>query len=170
MKRRAAVAAGLAALAAGGAAALWRSRRDDSNAAADIWAMHFDTPQGGRLELASLRGKPVLLNFWATWCPPCVGELPLLDTFHREQAAHSWQVVGLAVDNLAPVLAFLGKRPVSFPIGLAGMGGVELARTMGNAAGALPFTVIFDPAGAAVDRKLGVIELQDLQRWVESVR
>ena len=132
--------------------------------------MQFETPQGGRLELAGLRGRPLLLNFWATWCPPCVGELPLLDRFHLDQRARGWQVVGLAVDNRSPVLEFLGKAPVSFVIGLAGLEGVELSRTLGNSAGALPFTVVFDRAGNVVRRKLGVIQPGDLQHWVASVR
>ncbi len=134
-----------------------------------IWPLRFETPAGGQLALADLRGKPLLLNFWATWCPPCVGELPLLDRFHRAQQARGWQVVGLAVDNLGPVREFLGKRPVGFAIGLAGAEGAELSRAMGNAGGALPFSVVFDRAGQVVQRKLGVIEPDDLARWVALV-
>ena len=165
MRRRTALLAGVAA-AGGGAglgAALWRIR--STSAEPEIWPMQFDTPQGGRLTLAAFRGKPLLLNFWATWCPPCVGELPLLDRFQREKQAQGWQVVGLAVDNRDPVLDFLGKRPVGYAIGLAGMGGVELSRIMGNTTGALPFTVVFSAGGAVIERKLGVIQPADLQRW-----
>ena len=171
MKRRTALLAGVAAAAgaAGLGGALWRTRSGAAATGADIWPMRFETPRGGQLELASLRGKPLLLNFWATWCPPCVSELPLLDRFQREQHARGWQVVGLAVDNRDPVLEFLAKQPVSFAIGVAGMGGVELSRALGNAGGALPFTIVFDRAGAAVQRKLGVIQPEDLQRWIEAI-
>ena len=99
---------------------------------------------------------------------PASSELPLLDRFHRGQSADGWQVVGLAVDNRGPVQEFLAKRPVSFPIGLAGAGGVELARHLGNGAGALPFTAVFDRRGTLVQRKLGVIEPGDLQRWARA--
>ncbi len=119
--------------------------------------------------MAALRGRPLLLNFWATWCPPCVAELPLLDQFQRDQPANGWRVAGLAVDNLVPVTAFLAKRPVSFAVGLAGMDGIELARTLGNTGGALPFTVIFDRHGQLVQRKLGAIEPRDLKRWSDSM-
>ena len=62
-------------------------------------------------------------------------------------------------------MAFLAQRPVGFAIGLAGMAGVDLSRNLGNAGGALPFTVVFDRAGGLIERKLGVIEPHDLQRW-----
>lgn len=171
MNRRLALMSGAAVAAgmAGAGAAWWRSRNAVAGGGASIWPLHFETPAGDRLVLADLRGKPLLLNFWATWCPPCVSELPLLDRFHREQQAAGWQVVGLAVDNLAPVREFLGKHPVGFAIGLAGVEGVELSRTMGNAGGALPFSVVFDRAGQAVERKLGVIKPDDLTRWAATV-
>jgi thiol-disulfide isomerase/thioredoxin len=173
VKRRVALVGAVAAVAgaAGMGGALWRARSVASApAGADIWPMRFDTPQGGQLELADLKGKPLLLNFWATWCPPCVTELPLIDRFHQAQQASGWQVVGLAVDNREPVLQFLGKTPVGYPVGIAGMGGVELSRNMGNTVGALPFTLVFDRAGKVVERKLGVLTPADLDRWVAEIR
>ncbi len=168
MKRRTALVSGVAAVAAvtGVGVALWRARRDTLGSGTDIWSMRFDTPQGGALELAAWRGKPMLLNFWATWCPPCVSELPLLDHFFREQQVRGWQVVGLAIDNRESVLEFLTKRPVGFPTALAGAGGVELARTLGNTGGGLPFSVIFDRSGHAVQRKPGILRPEDLRGWV----
>jgi thiol-disulfide isomerase/thioredoxin len=177
VNRRTALMSSAAAVAAvaGVAGALWRSRHEAPSGAStergetDIWPMAFDNPYGGRLEISALRGKPLLVNFWATWCPPCVSELPLLDRFHREHAAQGWTVVGLAVDNLEPVLQFLAKRPVRFAIGLAGMGGVELSRGLGNSSGALPFSVVFSARGALIQRKLGVITTEDLTSWAASV-
>ncbi len=172
MKRRALAFAGVAAAAgaAGLGAALWRRRPDEAPAAAgDLWSQRFARPDGGELSMAGLRGRPVLLNFWATWCPPCVRELPLLDRFGREHSAAGWQVVGLAVDKPEPVRAFLERQPVGFAIGLVGADGVELSLKLGNRSGALPFSVVFDRKGRLVERKLGVIEPADLQRWVAAV-
>jgi len=156
--------AGIAAAAGAGLA--WRRDRTTAAPAAELWALRFDQPRGGQLGMAAFRGRPLLLNFWATWCPPCVSELPLLDRFFRDQPRDGWQVAGLAVDNLAPVLTFLAQHPVTFPIGLAGTDGIELARRLGNSSGALPYTAVFDRGGVLVQRKLGVIEAADLQKWV----
>ena len=168
MKRRTWTVGGMALLAAGAGAgmALWRSRRPDAREAeAALWRMRFEQPGGGELLMAGLRGRPLLLNFWATWCAPCIKEMPLLDQFHRERK--DWQVVGLAIDSLAPVREYLLRLPIGFPIGLAGGAGIELLRSFGNAHGNLPFSVVFAPNGQVLDTKLGAIEPPDLARWVQ---
>jgi thiol-disulfide isomerase/thioredoxin len=139
----------------------------------DLWSLQFDRPEGGTLALASLRGRPLLVNFWATWCPPCVKEMPLLDAFARAQAARGaagWQVIGLAVDGPTPVREFLKKTPVGFPIGLAGFGGTELARQLGNTTGGLPYTVVLGADGQVLHRKLGETNVQELQSWADAVQ
>ena len=128
--------------------------------------MQFKQPGDGELRLSEFRGRPMLLNFWATWCPPCVSEMPLLDRLHRDQPAQGLRVVGLAVDKLTPVVDFLKRRPVSFHIGLAGLEGVDLSRTLGNRTGALPFSVLFDRRGSAIDRRLGALTAEHLLSWV----
>jgi len=129
-----------------------------------FWSARFERPEGGELIAAELRGKPLLLNFWATWCAPCVKELPDLAQFKREFKSEGWQVVGLAVDTQEPVRQFLRKLPLDFPIGLAGLTGTTLARTLGNSQGGLPFSVAFNPAGELIWHKLGVTELPELRQ------
>lgn len=168
MKRRALIAGGAAAVALAGAGLAWwqlRPAPPDADAAAAFWSQSWDTPDGRTLAAAGLRGGPLLVNFWATWCPPCVEELPLLDEFFRAGRDQGWQVLGLAIDQPSAVRAFMVKRPLSFPVGLAGLGGTELARGLGNAKGGLPFSVLFDREGGLVERKLGRLLPQDLQRW-----
>ena len=158
--------AGAAAAVAGLGGALWQqSRTPEPQPEAGFWNLRFERPEGGELVTAGLRGQPFLLNFWATWCAPCVAEMPLLDKFHQAHRGRGWQVVGLAVDSPTPVRSFLAQRAVSFPIGLAGLDGVELARSLGNASGALPFSVLFDATGQAVAHKLGALHPEDLQAW-----
>ena len=122
-------------------------------------------PDGPELVMTNLRGKPLLLNFWATWCPPCIKEMPILDAFYQTKRAQGWQVVGLAVDSPTPVREFLKRVPVSFPIGLAGMEGSELSRALGNPNGSLPFTVVLNKKGELVVQKLGSIAEADLKNW-----
>jgi thiol-disulfide isomerase/thioredoxin len=153
---------------AGAGVAWWRLREAEpaADAAAQLWSLEVDTPQGGKLAMASFKGKPLLVNFWATWCPPCVEELPLLDRFSREHAAKGWQTVGLAIDQPSAVRTFLGKMPLSFPIGLAGLGGTELGKALGNLSGGLPFTVVLGSEGQVLQRRMGRVTEADLQQWV----
>lgn len=163
------VAAGAALAGAGWA--WWRFQPHAESAAAQagdaaFYAQSFETLQGAPLAAQAFRGKPLLLNFWATWCPPCIAELPLLNAFFLEHQARGWQVLGLAVDQPAAVGKFLERSPVHFPVGMAGLGGTELSRSLGNLAGGLPFTVVFGADGRVLHRKMGQIKPQDLADWV----
>ena len=110
--------AGAAALAAGLGWSAWRQRQFARDTGG-LWDMRFPRPDGSELVMASLLGQPLVLNFWATWCPPCVKEMPELDRFQRAHAAAGWQVVGLAVDGPTPVREFLARTRIGFPVGLA---------------------------------------------------
>lgn len=172
MKRRAWLAAGLACAAVAGGIGwrIWdRLGGAGSHDAADLWRMRFPRPEGGEIEMAALRGRPLLLNFWATWCPPCLQEMPDLDRLQATHAARGLQVVGLALEEAAPVRQFLAKRPVGFAIGLAGTAGVALTRQLGNDKGGLPFTAVFDRSGELRHRKLGQSHFAELDGWVREL-
>ncbi len=163
MKRRDLLVGGSALAALASVGVVGCSRGSEPPAA--FWSQSWDKPDGQPLAAADFRGRPLLLNFWATWCPPCVEELPLLDQFFQSHLAQGWQVLGLAIDQPSAVRAFLARRPLAFPIGLAGLGGTELSRELGNSNGGLPFSVLFDRAGRLVERKLGRLQSEDLERW-----
>jgi thiol-disulfide isomerase/thioredoxin len=168
MLRRTVIGAlGLAALGAGVTAAWLQMKKDAAQAvtgsAPDFWSLQWASPQGGELAMKTFAGRPLLINFWATWCPPCVEELPLINAFYQENKANGWQVLGLAVDKVAQVNAFIEKTPLAFPIGMAGFGGTELSRKLGNLTGALPFTIALDAKGNILLRKMGQVTAGELQ-------
>lgn len=167
-------AVGAAAALAGAGSAWWlhgQPGRGEGEAAAPagergLWEQRFETPAGGTLDMAKFKGRRLAVNFWATWCPPCVEEMPMLDAFFRENASKGWQLIGLAIDQPSAVRRFLERTPVAYPIGLAGLGGTDLGRALGNAAGGLPFTVVFGSDGQVAQRKLGQLKPVDLQAWL----
>jgi thiol-disulfide isomerase/thioredoxin len=153
------------ALGAGIGASWWRNRPAQDAAPAGLWAREWTSPQGQTFAMQNFRGRPLLINFWATWCPPCIEELPLIEAFYQQNKTNGWQVLGLAVDKPERVQSFLKTSPLSFAIGMAGLGGTELSRELGNLTGSLPFTVVFASDGQIAQRKLGRIVEQDLEQW-----
>ncbi len=159
--------AGAAALSGAGLAWWKGTETHDTALPAEFWQLKFDTPAGKPLDMASLKGQTLLLNFWATWCPPCIEELPLIDSFFQENSKKGWQVLGLAVDQLAAVNGFLSKAPVRFPVALAGMSGVALSKSLGNLGGGLPFTVVLGKDASVLHRKMGRVTADDLRAWAQ---
>jgi thiol-disulfide isomerase/thioredoxin len=131
-----------------------------------FWLLSFEQPDGSTLAMQGFKGQPLLLNFWATWCPPCVEELPLLESIWRQNHDKKLQILGLAVDQPSSVRRFLTQSQLSFPIGLAGLTGTELGRSLGNTMAALPFSVLFDVRGQVIAQKMGKLEPTDLTRWL----
>jgi thiol-disulfide isomerase/thioredoxin len=177
LNRRSVAALGVAALVAAAGGAALRSRRmrredeeADAPAAIDVWSLAFHDVDGNAVAMASLRGRPLLLNFWATWCVPCIVEMPILDRFARERAADRWQVLALAIDQPDPVRRFIAERTLRVPVAIAGGIGVELSRQLGNRNGGLPFTAAFDSTGKKVRGHLGAVDGKLLDSWVGDVR
>lgn len=134
----------------------------------DFWDKTFAHPNEGAppLALRQFQHQPLMLNFWATWCPPCVTELPVLNQFFLQQQPKGWQMLGIAIDKPQAVRQFLARQPVGFAVGLASTEGRDLARALGNLGGGLPFTVLLDAKGQVRQRKIGQITPQLLQDWM----
>lgn len=145
------------------------SASDEQRLADDFWLRPMQRPDGSELPLASWRGRPLLLNFWATWCPPCLREMPMLDAAAKRWSEAGLIVLGLAIDSPGPVRSYLEKTPVGFPIGMAGAFGSGLARQIGNRQGGLPYSVLSEPGGRIVQRHTGELQAADVERWARSL-
>mgnify|MGYP006191158093 CR=1 FL=1 len=125
------------------------------------------TPQ----PLAQWSGRPLLLNFWATWCAPCVEEMPVLDAFGRDQGPDGVQVLGVALDDSDAVVEFLGRVPVDYPILIAGPPGLaDLSVRLGNARSVLPFSVLVGADGRVAATRFGDFDAGELADWISEHR
>lgn len=168
MKRRYYLAAGAGAALGGFGLQRWQAARDAAQTLDDsFWSLSLRSAAGGELGMGQFRGRRLVLNFWATWCAPCVREMPVLDRFQRQFGAQGWQVLGLAIDSIAPVLIFSQKVPVSFPLLVAEAQGLQLSQRLGNPGG-LPFTAAFDARGRLQRRQIGEVQFEQLSGWAAS--
>ena len=110
---------------------------------------------GQEIDSSSWAGKVLVLNYWATWCPPCLREIPLFAQAQEQYADAGLQVVGIAIDRPEDVETFLEQHPVNYPILIGGTDAIELSRHLGNRMQGLPFTVIFDQRGRRVHAQIG---------------
>lgn len=113
--------------------------------------------------LGEWRGKIVVLNFWATWCAPCLEEIPMLMKTRDKYARSGVEVVGIAVDLASKVSEFSKNMSIAYPVLVADSGGLDLMRKLGNRAGGLPYTVFLDRRGVPVKRKLGALKASELE-------
>lgn len=158
LRRRDCLRYGAASLAALATAA---SRAGSLQETADPkwWDAALTTPGKAPYNLKQWQNRTLLINFWATWCPPCVEELPLLDTFSQRVSAapHNWKVLGIAVDTHPNVKRFLAHTSVSFDIAVAGSAGLGISQQLGNKARGVPYTVLVSPSGRIVRAISGIL-------------
>lgn len=129
--------------------------------------------EGRSRSLSQWRGQPVLVNYWATWCGPCIKEMPELDAFARAQPrAGGVQVVGIALDEAGSVKAYLARKPVRYPILVEAVeyGDSGSSARYGNTHGVLPYSVLLDAQGRVVRSKAGPLTEAELAAWQGALR
>ena len=168
--RRHAVALALvcvvAAAAGFGAYRMWQAR-SAAEAAAMRPDLQFRGLDGQSHRLSEWDGKLVLLNFWATWCTPCLKEIPLLVEAQRRHGPRGFQIIGIAMDDAEPVSRFAERLHMNYPIMV---GQAEIAAAMdqlGDQLGAFPFSVLIAPDGRILDRASGDLSAEELQVWLD---
>lgn len=114
---------------------------------------------------ADYAGRLLLVNFWASWCGPCIAEMPELDRYAAAQGANGVQVVGIALDDPAAVQDFLKRVPVAYPILLDIAGPRDSGVQYGNPQGVLPYTVLLDSRGVLVKQKIGPFLDGEVDGW-----
>ena len=119
--------------------------------------------------LEQWRGKVIVANFWATWCPPCRKEIPDFAAASQAFAGQPVQFVGISIDSLDKVRAFDTEFDVPYPLLIAGPETLNLAKNFGNDARALPFTVIIDRDGKARHIKLGTLKRDELEGRIRAL-
>ncbi|WP_175836862.1 TlpA family protein disulfide reductase [Burkholderia anthina] len=182
MKRMLALAVVAAAAVAGGVAAghwFHGDSADDGVAVAapaaqgspvdQLWAASLTGVDGKPASLASFKGQKVVVNFWASWCGPCVEEMPELVALSHQYKQKGIRFIGIGVDSDQNVKNFLQKVKVDYPVFVSGYAGADLARNFGNTAGALPFTVVIDETGKIRKTKLGQIQPAELKKTLDAL-
>lgn len=145
------------ALAAGGWLAL--TRYAPAPPAAPLpeafWTLSFPDPDGRPQALRQWRGQIVVLNFWASWCSPCREEMPEFADLRAKYRANGVEFVGIAIDNPGRVTMYLKDFPVNYPVLIGEGAAANLAERLGNASGALPYTIVIDRDGRVTLSHLG---------------
>ncbi len=123
----------------------------------------FDDLSGNSLQISQWRGKTLVINFWATWCPPCRKEMPAFSRLQDKHAANGVQFVGISLDSMENVRAFANTNRVAYPLLNGETRGEDLARQLGNPRLALPYTLILTPSGTLRFTRTGTISEAELE-------
>jgi thiol-disulfide isomerase/thioredoxin len=129
----------------------------------NLYARSLEDLSGKPQALSQWKGKPLLVNFWATWCGPCVQEMPELSAIANEEAGKRFNVIGVGIDSPTAMREFAAKHNIKYPLLVGGMGGTDIARDFGNANGGLPFTVLIGADGQVRKTYLGKLKFDELK-------
>jgi peroxiredoxin len=131
--------------------------------------VNFTLPDldGQPRQLSEWDGDLVLLNFWATWCPPCTKEMPMFQGRYERHAGQGFTIVAVAVDELDETRAFVEKFGIEFPVLIGQDDAIAVGRAYGNPIGALPYSVVIDRDGLIRETHRGEVTEAALDGWLQ---
>ena len=155
----------IAALIAGAAGIVvqhFSSAPAPTTATASLLSTQLPDLSGQPQQLAQWQGKILIINFWATWCPPCLTEIPEFIALQKQYANKNVQFIGIAVDEKQAVADYNATAKINYPLLIASDAGINLSKTWGNTIESVPFTVVLNPQGQIIYRQLGEINREQL--------
>lgn len=135
-----------------------------NNTVDDFFHQSMQDVSGKTTALSQWKGQPLIINFWATWCPPCVQEIPELNALQTEINAQKIHILGIGIDSHDNITQFAQKHNITYPLYIAGTNGTMLLRQFGNQANGLPFTVLINKNGEIKQVYLGSIPFDKLRK------
>lgn len=141
----------------------------ENSAVARLFSQTMNDTGGKPQQFSQWQGKPLVVNFWATWCAPCVQEMPELSALQGEVRSKQVQIVGIGIDSPANIAKFANKYKISYPLYNGGLEASELSRQLGNQAGGLPFTVVIGRDGQIRKTFLGRLKMDELRKEIASL-
>lgn len=167
--RRAALGAigvGITAAIAGVLVASREFEASPTGAATALLATRFSDLAGNSRAVSEWAGKVLVVNFWATWCPPCREEIPALVRARDKWKGSGVEFIGIGIDQGLKIREFARNVPISYPLLVAEANGLEVMRRLGNPSGGLPFTIVLNAKGGIAQRNLGAVTQEKIEAQI----
>lgn len=142
---------------------------NDKPATSTLPAFSLADMHGNIRHSSEWNGKPRLINFWATWCPPCRNEIPLLMQAQADHSATGLQVIGIALEQPDTVLEYATDIGLNYPSLVGSNQVIELGNQLGNRIGALPYSVLVSANGEILERHMGELSAMQLADWLNTL-
>ena len=139
----------------------WRTNSED-NKPKYIVPFALEDLDGNTRSISEWSNRRVLINFWATWCPPCRREMPMLQNLYLNKDTHNIEIIGIAVDQNEPVRDFINEYGIEFPILIGQSNAYEIMEQLGNTTTTLPYTLVVEPDGLITWYKNTELKTEDM--------